>query len=70
PAMQIIHGFADDNVVVAQALKLSRALLEAGWPHEFLPLTGESHFTTQETVTARLLEAQRDFLARWVPRAT
>ncbi|MEX2486427.1 MAG: prolyl oligopeptidase family serine peptidase [Nitriliruptoraceae bacterium] len=70
PAMQIIHGFADDNVVVAHALKLSRALLEAGWPHEFLPLTGESHFTTQETVTARLLEAQRDFLARWVPRAT
>jgi dipeptidyl-peptidase-4 len=39
----IIHGFADDNVYAAHSLQLSRALFEAGKPHTFLPLSGESH---------------------------
>ena len=29
----IIHGLADDNVFVAHSLRLSSALLAAGYPH-------------------------------------
>ncbi|GIR36396.1 MAG: hypothetical protein CM15mP49_17810 [Actinomycetota bacterium] len=36
----LIHGLADDNVVAAHTFQLSQALLEAGKPHEVLPLTG------------------------------
>ncbi|NUU25499.1 MAG: S9 family peptidase, partial [Streptomycetaceae bacterium] len=38
--LMLIHGLADDNVVVAHALRLSSALLSAGRPHEVLPLSG------------------------------
>ena len=41
--MMIIHGLADDNVVVAHSLRLSAALLAAGLPHSVLPLTGVTH---------------------------
>ncbi len=47
--MMIIHGLADDNVVVAHSLRLSSALLAAGRPHEVLPLSGVTHMTPQET---------------------
>jgi len=39
----IVHGLSDDNVFAAHSLQLSRALLEAGKAHQFLPLSGESH---------------------------
>jgi dipeptidyl-peptidase 4 len=64
PAIQIMHGLADDNVVVAHALRLSQALLLAGWDHEFIPLSGVTHFTTQEELTARLLERELAFFQR------
>ena len=38
--LMLIHGLADDNVVVAHTLRLSSALLAAGRPHEMLPLSG------------------------------
>ncbi|HWB71357.1 MAG TPA: S9 family peptidase, partial [Egibacteraceae bacterium] len=60
----LIHGMADDNVVVAHTLRLSRALLEAGRPHQVLPLSGVTHMTPQETVAENLLLLQRDFLRR------
>ncbi|MFD1659341.1 prolyl oligopeptidase family serine peptidase [Streptomyces caeni] len=60
--MMIIHGLADDNVVVAHSLRLSSALLAAGRPHEVLPLSGVTHMTPQETVAENLLLLQRDFL--------
>ena len=41
--LMIIHGLADDNVVVAHALRLSSALLAAGRGHEVLPLSGVTH---------------------------
>ncbi|MDQ3404216.1 MAG: prolyl oligopeptidase family serine peptidase [Actinomycetota bacterium] len=44
----IIHGLADDNVVVAHAVRLSSALVAAGRPHTFLPLPGVTHMTPQE----------------------
>ncbi|WP_326699648.1 prolyl oligopeptidase family serine peptidase [Streptomyces sp. NBC_01754] len=62
--MMIIHGLADDNVVVAHALRLSSALLAAGRPHEVLPLSGVTHMTPQEQVAENLLLLQVDFLKR------
>ncbi len=57
----IIHGLADDNVVVAHTLQLSSALLAAGRPHSVLPLTGVTHMTPQEVVAENLLRAEVDF---------
>ncbi|MFF9452846.1 S9 family peptidase [Streptomyces flaveolus] len=62
--MMIIHGLADDNVVVAHSLRLSSALLAAGRPHEVLPLSGVTHMTPQEEVAENLLRLQVDFLKR------
>jgi dipeptidyl-peptidase-4 len=39
----LIHGLADDNVVVAHTLRMSAALLAAGRPHQVLPLSGATH---------------------------
>lgn len=64
PGMLVIHGLADDNVVAAHALRLSSALLAAGRPHEFLPLSGVTHMTPQEVVAENLLRLQLDFLRR------
>jgi dipeptidyl-peptidase-4 len=58
----LIHGLADDNVVVAHTLHLSRALLEAGRPHRVLPLSGATHMTPQEVVEENLLLLQLSFL--------
>ncbi len=66
PGMLIVHGLADDNVVAAHALRLSSALLAAGRPHEFLPLSGVTHMTPQEVVAEHLLTLQLDFLRRHV----
>ncbi|MET9729858.1 prolyl oligopeptidase family serine peptidase [Streptomyces sp. NPDC006458] len=62
--LMIVHGIADDNVVVAHALRLSSALLSAGRPHEVLPLSGVTHMTPQEQVAENLLLLQVDFLRR------
>lgn len=59
----IIHGLADDNVVVAHTLQLSSALLAAGRPHSVLPLSGVTHMTPQEVVAENLLRAEVDFFA-------
>ncbi len=60
--LMLIHGFADDNVSVANTLRLSGALMAAGRPHTVLPLTGITHMTNDETVAENLLILQRDFL--------
>jgi dipeptidyl-peptidase-4 len=62
--LMLIHGLADDNVVVAHTLRLSGALLAAGYPHSVLPLTGITHMASQETVAENLLLLQLDFLRR------
>lgn len=46
--LMIIHGLADDNVVVAHSLRLSSALVAAGRPHTLLPLPGVTHMTPQD----------------------
>jgi dipeptidyl-peptidase-4 len=64
----IVHGLADDNVVVAHSLRLSAALLAAGRPHSVLPLTGVTHMATQEDVAENLLLLQVEFLHRALGR--
>jgi dipeptidyl-peptidase 4 len=63
-SLLLIHGLADDNVVVAHTLRLSAALLAAGYPHSVLPLSGITHMASQETVAENLLLLQLDFLRR------
>ncbi|MBQ1121494.1 S9 family peptidase [Streptomyces sp. B15] len=62
--LMIIHGLADDNVVVAHALRLSSALLAAGRRHEVLPLSGVTHMASGATVAENLLLLQVGFLKR------
>jgi dipeptidyl-peptidase-4 len=60
--LMLVHGLADDNVVVAHTLRLSSALLAAGRPHSVLPLSGVTHMTPQEVVAENLLLLQVRFL--------
>jgi len=60
--LMLIHGLADDNVVVAHTLRLSGALLAAGYPHTVLPLSGITHMASQEAVAENLLLLQLAFL--------
>jgi dipeptidyl-peptidase-4 len=60
--LMIVHGLADDNVVAANSLRLSTALLAAGRPHTMLPLSGVTHMTSQEDVAANLLMLEVAFL--------
>ena len=60
----IIHGLADDNVFAAHSLRMSSALLAAGYPHSVLPLSGITHITSQETVAENMLLLQVEFLKR------
>ena len=68
--LMLIHGLADDNVVVAHTLRLSGALLAAGYPHTVLPLSGITHMASQETVAENLLLLQLDFLRSALAQGT
>jgi dipeptidyl-peptidase-4 len=56
----LVHGLADDNVIVAHTLRMSSALLAAGRPHQILLLPG-THTPATEMV-AGLLTQQLEFL--------
>ncbi|GAA1254263.1 prolyl oligopeptidase family serine peptidase [Kitasatospora nipponensis] len=60
----LVHGLADDNVFVANTLRLSAALLAAGRPHEVLPLSEVTHAAPAGDGYARLLGHQLEFLRR------
>src|SRR5581483_5455974 len=62
--LMLIHGLADDNVVVAHTLRLSSALLAAGRPHTVLPLSGVTHMARQEEIAENLMLLQVEFLKR------
>jgi dipeptidyl-peptidase-4 len=56
----LIHGMADDNVVVAHTLRMSAALLAAGRPHQVLPLSGSTHMPAD--AGSQLLQHELAFL--------
>jgi dipeptidyl-peptidase-4 len=58
----LVHGLADDNVVVANTLRLSQALLAAGRDHRILPLTGATHMAPTDDSGPNLFLVERDFL--------
>jgi len=60
----LIHGLADDNVVVAHTLRLSAALFEAGRFHELVLLPNATHLTRSEAITENVLWVQLEFLRR------
>jgi len=60
--LMLIHGLADDNVVAANTLRMSAALLAAGRPHTVLPLAGVSHMTPQQVIAEKRLVIEADFL--------
>jgi dipeptidyl-peptidase 4 len=60
----LIHGFADDNVFVANTLTLSAALFARAHPHELVLLPNASHIGgVGDLVAARYL-TELDFLRR------
>jgi dipeptidyl-peptidase-4 len=63
PAL-LIHGLVDDNVYVANTLKLSAALFEAGRHHELILIPNATHFTRSTAVGEHLLSVQLEFLQR------
>ncbi|MDI3388110.1 prolyl oligopeptidase family serine peptidase [Streptomyces sp. B-S-A8] len=58
----LVHGLADDNVVVAHMLRFSAALLAAGRPHAVLPLATATHGANGEGVADMLLRHELAFL--------
>ena len=57
----LVHGMADDNVVVAHTLRMSAALLAAGRPHQVLPLSRTTH--TPIDAISQLMRHELGFLA-------
>jgi dipeptidyl-peptidase 4 len=51
----LIHGLVDDNVYVANTLRLSQRLTEAGRAHAVIPLSGITHMASRESVAENLL---------------
>ncbi|HJY32210.1 MAG TPA: prolyl oligopeptidase family serine peptidase [Actinomycetota bacterium] len=64
--MLLIHGLADDNVFVANTLRFSAALFEAGKWHELVLIPNATHLTRSTAVTENILRVQLDFLQRTV----
>jgi dipeptidyl-peptidase 4 len=60
----LVHGLADDNVVVAHTLRLSAALFEAGRRHEVVLLPNVSHMPSARSTEKPLLLLELDFLRR------
>jgi dipeptidyl-peptidase-4 len=60
----IVHGIADDNVYVAHALRMSKALMEAGRGHTMIPLSGITHRPTDERAAEAMLTIEVAFLRR------
>jgi dipeptidyl-peptidase 4 len=60
----IIHGMADDNVVIGHSLRFTTALLAAGRPFSMIVLSGVTHMTPQPVVAENLLKLELDFLNR------
>jgi dipeptidyl-peptidase-4 len=60
----LIHGIADDNVYVTHALRMSKALMEAGRRHAMIPLSGITHRPIDELAAENMLNIEVEFLRR------
>ena len=60
----MIHGFADDNVFVANTLQLSATLLANGYHHELVLLPNSSHIGGMEELSVAEDLVELDFLRR------
>ncbi len=58
--LMLVHGLADDNVVVAHTLAFSRALTLAARPHTFVPLPSATHMAGE--AAEALLQLELAFL--------
>jgi dipeptidyl-peptidase-4 len=61
--MLLIHGFEDDNVVVAHTIRLAEALAARGIPHASLLLPSLTH-VGRTSVVAQVQRIELDFLDR------
>jgi dipeptidyl-peptidase-4 len=64
----LIHGTTDDNVYFLHSLILSDALLRAGKPHEFLPLSNFTHMVAEPEARLRLNQRILEFFERHLGR--
>src|SRR5262245_10678493 len=64
--MLLIHGRSDDNVCVANKLRLYAALFESVKWHELVLIPNATHFTRSTAVSENILRVQLDFLKRTV----
>lgn len=62
PPILIMHGFLDDNVVMAHSVRLAAGLFKAGWPHHFVPLGSVTHFSSDVEMTRVMAQTEVDFL--------
>jgi dipeptidyl-peptidase-4 len=62
--LMLVHGLADDNVVIAHTLRMSQALLLAGRPHTVLPLSGLTHMARRQGITENLMMLEVEFIRR------
>jgi dipeptidyl-peptidase 4 len=60
----LIHGVADDNVVVAHSLRMSAALFEAGRRHELMLLPNLTHMASSDAAEQNLPLLELEFLRR------
>ena len=61
-SLLLMHGFADDNVVVANTLQLSAALLANGYQHDLVLLPRSSHMGGMEELSVAEDLVELDFL--------
>lgn len=61
--MLIVHGFSDDNVVVAHSVRLSEHLVSHGISHATLLMSSVTHVSRGD-IFAKLMSLELDFLKR------
>jgi dipeptidyl aminopeptidase/acylaminoacyl peptidase len=65
--IQLIHGRDDTVVPIDQSRKMEAALRAAGKPVDFVELTGQDHWLTDEATRIQMLKAQIDFVEKHNP---
>jgi dipeptidyl-peptidase-4 len=64
----LLHGTADDNVLLLHSLRLAEALFRAGAPAAFVPLAATTHLPADPASREALLRGEMSFLRRALAR--